>query len=374
MAYFDLETILLKYKIDWVNKMVCLLINAERNIGKTTSALNTIFRKWGVNSKKKIGIFRTQDEQIKVFKQDFNETFKNEYQIIGKMLYKMERVEIFNPKTKEMEIFYQKGEHCGYVCSITAFLKMKSIKAENIRYILYDEYNENTNIPNIYKNFISLFKTLERYNKVFFLMMGNRETPNNEFLVKWEVLPPKERISEDIYTVIRDDDIITHAVLEMGYNQFKDLGNENTLSYHFATFDKDTDNYMNGGYAVNIHYRVVPYNKIIKETFNPFWGVNFDNFTIAFGEFKLNGEIKYCLCLNDDAINKLRAENLITYAFDVRAYQDKDTKIIEMESANLILEKLLLEHKKENLYFDSYDVLESMSNRMVINGMFFHNR
>lgn len=259
---------------------------------------------------------------------------------------------------------YEREHHIGYCASISTYTKIKSIEAANIRFIIMDEYNEaDLTIRNIYVKWINMVKTLSRFSKVFVIMLGNRDTPNNEFMVKWGVIPSKTLFKDDVYVKFSE----RGHFIELGSEQFENLGNDKTLANELAQFDSDAKRYLDGGYASKFAFQVVPYDKIIKETFNPFFKFAIKGTVLAFGEFNHWEKGKsYCLVSDTDAVDKATAENLQTYSLDSLSYQLADSKLNTTDSIYGMTLKLFREHKRGKLFYDSFDILQDVIDKMTL--------
>lgn len=359
--YFDLLSIFKKYKIEYDKYSCIVCINAIRNIGKTTSTLNTVMP-W-ITEDCKVAFIRNSEEQLKTFRSDFNNRFAGRFMISANCIYNVIEV-ISKNKDGEDVITYKKNKLVGYCGSLSAYTKIKSIEAANIRYVIFDEYNEDgLYIRDIYTKFINMLKTLSRFNQVCCIMLGNRDTPNNEFMVKWGVIP--------VDSVFEDDWCFKFSnrgwFIELGSKQFDNLGNDDTLANELAQFDKDTTRYLQGGYAAKSYMQVVPYRKIIHDTFNPLFKIAMKNEIYAFGEFnhyKIGAA--YALVEEQIALDKATEENLVTYSLDSASYQTTETKMNTKESIYNILEKLLRLHKKKLLYYDTFNSMVELTNKMCL--------
>lgn len=357
--YFDLQTVLDKYNIDYESDSCIVCINTIRNVGKTTSALNWLESRISHNSK--VAFIRNNEEQLKTFKQDFNARYQGKFMISGNLVYSVIREEITDTENNDM-VVYKRGEHIGYCGSISTYTKIKSIQAANIRYILMDEYNEaDLTISNIYVKWINMVKTLSRFNKVFVLMLGNRDTPNNEFMVKWGVLPQTSLFHEDYYYKFSS----RGHFIEMGSAQFDGLENDKTLVNELAQFDQHSKRYLEGGYAVQMVYQVVPFEKIIKKTFYPYFKLASRQKILAWGHF-IHPRKGKCFALVEDsyALNMCNELNLETHSLDHYSYQLQDTKLNTTDSMLKEIMSLFRCYKRGALYFDSFDILTDITNKM----------
>lgn len=358
--FFSLEKILKKYNVDWTIDSFILCINSIRNVGKTTDVLKWTMDKVDINNK--VGFFRNSEEQLKTFRQDFNNRFLGRFMISGSVVYNVIKVEIQDDQG-ETQYVYKKNELVGYVGSLSAYTKIKSIEAANIRFIIFDEYNEDSlKVRNIYVKWINMLKTLSRFSKVFCIMLGNRDTPNNEFMVKWGVIPSDQDFVEDYAYKFSKRGLF----IELGSLQFANLGNDDTLANELARFDKDSERYLQGGYARKSYLQVVPYFKVIHDTFDPLFKIAMKDDIYAFGEFKHEkyGDC-YALVIEPCALENANAQKLVTYAIDSAAYQITETKLNNQESQYAIIEKLMRLHKKKKLFYDTFDSMVHITDKMV---------
>lgn len=359
--YFNLEKVIEKYNIDIWSDSCILCINAIRNIGKTTNVLNFLMPK--VKHTAKIGFIRNSEEQLKAFKSDFNARYSGKFMISGVMVWSLKSVTIEDKEGNEVTSF-QKDQHVGYCASISTYTKIKSIEAANIRYILMDEYNEaDLSIRDIYVKWINMVKTLSRFSKVLIIMLGNRDTPNNEFMVKWGVLPQTSLFHEDYYFKFSE----RGHFIELGSAQFDGLENDKTLVNELAKFDKDAKRYLAGGYAEDMGFKVVPFDLIIKPTFTPEFRLGMKGRLLVLGEFNhyQHGPAA-CLVEDEYALELAKQHNVRTYSLDSLSHQLTETKLTTEEGIYNTVLKIFRLHKKGKMYYDSFDILTDMTDKMTI--------
>lgn len=346
MGFFNLQECIDKYNID-INESCILCLNGGRNTGKTTGTFTWLFegKEPRVNSANKILILRNSGEQIKVAKQDFNSRMFGKYQVWGGLIYKT------TPTIKSNgDTMYSRGEHIGYIGSLSQFTNMKSVEAKDIRYVLFDEYAEH-NLMSVYDKFITMLKTFERFNRIFVIMIGNRETLNNEWMLKWGVLPELHNFKEDRFVRFSKRGYF----LELGSEQFADLENEKTLSNELAMFDSKSNAYLNADmYKQDVTLKVKSFKSFnLKEVK---FGVCFEE--IPFALIELEEENQYLLAEDSTAIEMLLSKKLSILSFDKVSYTLETTEYMK-DTAKLKLVRLLVElYKNNQLYFDSFNGLE----------------
>ena len=345
--FFDLHKhIFEKYNIpEEGSKVIC--INAERNVGKTTALFNYLF---GENPKvdidNKILIIRNTGEQLKTAKQDFNARLKGRYEIWGNLIYKM--TESINEKTGDIK--YSRGDHIGYIGSLTQFTNMKSVEARNVKYVFFDEYAEVSSL-NVYDAFISMLKTFERFNKIIVFMLGNRESLNNEWMLNWNVLPNEHNYKEDRFVHFSPRGYF----IELGTNQFKTLGNDKTLSNELGNFNENTKNYLSGGYKKDVTLSVKSYKYLKIKEFK--FGIAFKLLPFALVELE-GGD--YGLLENKEAIEYLIKNNFCILAVDDLSYTMNTTTKMNLEGRSKVVRMLIELFRSDKLIFDSFNGLYTL--------------
>lgn len=347
--FVNIQNILDKYQIEWKNNSVLLCLNAVRNNGKSTAAFNFFFEENGVNKDNQILLIRNTEEEIKNLKQDFNSRFFGRYIINGSLIYELKNCGV----DKEGETIYKKNNHVGYIGAISTYQKLKSMRAEKIRWIFYDEYADK-NVFDIYDKFISMIKTFERFNRVFILMLGNRETANNEFMNKWGVIPNTIDFNNDRFVQFSPRGYF----IELGNKQFEALGNDKTLSNELAKFDYKSNLYLNEGlYKFDNSLKVVPYKNLDIERY--VFGIAYKNVYFALVELK-NGLA--ALIRDNEAREYLIKHNLEVLAFDSISYIEKETEMVDIETKSSLSRMIINFYKQDNLLFDSFDCLQFVEN------------
>lgn len=347
--FVNIQKILDKYQIEWKNNSVLLCLNAMRNNGKSTAAFNFFFEENGVNEQNQILLIRNTEEEVKNLKQDFNSRFFGRYTISGSLIYEIKDCGL----NKEGEAILKRGKHVGYVGAISTYQKLKSMKAENIRWILYDEYADK-NVFDIYDKFISMIKTFERFNRVFILMLGNRETANNEFMNKWGVIPNTLDYDNDRFVQFSQRGFF----IELGNKQFESLGNDKTLSNELAVFDYKSNLYLNqGGYKYDNSLKVVPFKNLDIDKY--IFGLAYKNVYFALVTLKTGG----CAICRDNEVKEYLINNRMeVLAFDSISYIEKETELIDMETRSNIATDIINFYKSDLLLFDSFDCLQFVEN------------
>lgn len=349
MPFFNIDNYFIKYP--FLKKFQILAFVGPRNIGKSTDMYKHIIKNGGFTKQEKVLLLRNSDEEIKMMRQDFNDRFKNKYMIVGNSIYLLKK-EIINKDNEEIPI-YKKDDHIGYIAAISTYIKMKSVEAKDVKWIFYEEFNEDTAIgKNIYPKFINLITTFIRFNKVKLFMLGNKDGFASDYYINWDIIPKENNDKDELFYIKDRSGKPFGCWLELGNDDFKDLGNENTLFYKLAMLDNRTKSYINGGYLQNISPLVKNYKELIKNA-SPMFYLAIKETKYIFFKYLQNN---YCIISpwnypNNDLPIK-------TYSLDLISRLIKETQILDNDDMAEIVKGLLNLLKQGKIYFDSYDTLQ----------------
>lgn len=260
MKFFKLEPYFNKTNIVPEKDNFVLLINCERNTGKSTATWNYLF-KWAKNHnyKKYFVYLRTTNEQVINFKRSFNKSYK-EYQIVGNSIYKVK----YDESGKLI-----KENLLGTILALSTQLNTKSNIFEHYHYLFWDEYNDIKYINNIWFNLLMLIKTIQRYNNPFgFILIGNKDNANSEIMVKLGVERSENQQIDYIVNLSNKIDNIKIFFIDVGFNTFlnlKEANINNSIANSLAYFDEDTNRYLNeSGYYIDFDDDVINWQKRVK--------------------------------------------------------------------------------------------------------------
>ena len=348
--YFNIENYIDHYNTQFKkkSKSKILVVNAVRNIGKSYSTWKYA-EKHSLKPNKKLVYMRNQEEQIKFVVKDFNNMFHNKFLATSTHIYKLEKSII--DKGDEQIAIYKKGEVVGYMISLSTYYKYKSGEFNNVNLLFFDEYNQREAYKQ-FENFISLGKTIERFSEIEMIFLGNRETANNEFMVKFGIDPiDAEHKDGDVMIPIKNINNSKETIgafFEIGNRTYENLGNKNMLIDKIAAFSNETNNYMIGGYLDDYSLYIINFRKHIQNSFHPKFSFVISKVIYTFGKFKDN---KFCVVRQDNFFD----ENMKIYSLDSFSDQLENTLIIDDEEKIELLELLFAKVKKNNIYYDSFD-------------------
>ena len=348
--YFNIENYIDHYNTQFKkkSKSKILVVNAVRNIGKSYSTWKYA-EKHSLKPNKKLVYMRNQEEQIKFVVKDFNNMFHNKFLATSTHIYKLEKTTI--QKDGEPLDIYKKGEVVGYMISLSTYYKYKSGEFNNVNLLFFDEYNQREAYKQ-FENFISLGKTIERFSEIEMIFLGNRETANNEFMVKFGIDPVDAKYKDGDVMLpiknIKNEKEVIGAFFEIGNKTYENLGNKNMLIDKIAAFSNITDNYMLGGYLDDYSLFIINFRKHIQSTFLPKFSFVISKVIYTFGKFQ---NTKYAVVRQDNFFD----EKMRCYSLDSFSDQLENTLIIDDDEKLELLELLFSKVKKNNIYFDSFD-------------------
>lgn len=361
MGFFNFSDFCNKHNIPFFEKSCCVCIVGERNTGKTTSPLNMFMER--ASEKNKVLICRTTEKQLKMQVNDFNNRFKGRFQIWGGLIYKLIPYNKINQRNVEDDTYYRRGECVGYAADLNNYHNYKSVEAKDVKMIFFDEVIQLDQVQLFYEKLINLFMTFARFNNPSILMIGNRDTPNNEIMVSWEIEPMLEAPKEDIVYNVGPNT----WYVDLGTDQFKDLyditdGRDPHIVKTLAKFNATTDLYLNeGGYLQEFSLKVVPFKKKLQDTFDPLYLCTFGERLCVLGHC-FDG--KLCIVKHPEAIEIAKEQKLETFPLDAKGYLVPDSVLTTREVSDKILKTMLIEYKKGNLFCDSFELLDFIKQRM----------
>lgn len=345
-----------KYK-----KVVLQVILTERNVGKTYATYVDMDSKNIFTENRKGLIFRNTDKELVQTKRDFANRYKNKLIVQGDFIYDI-TWETISKDGEEFQVPH-KNKVVGYFASINNYINYKSIEAQDICYILYEEFNEDTVIGrNIYFKFINILKTFERFNNLErVVMLGNKDGFDSDYFVNWNILP-SENPKKNKITEIRDDYGLIGVVYDFGSKEFANLSNSKTLSNRLASFDARTNAYANAQYLKEHCKRVVNCKSIIP-TFKPEFYISIRENRFIFGKFESGSAILSPWNYDQDL-------DLINYSFDVHSSLISDSLILEKDDHIDLMDFLFRKERANELYYDSYDSRADFRNLIMVHKRF----
>lgn len=365
--YFDLDYVCNKHNIDYKKGNCIICIIGPRNIGKTTNPLNVVLTNCDKNNEK-CALGRISEKQLKEnFVPDFNQRFVNQYKTVNKNIYKIIPYDKKNAETNQIETYYKTGKHIGYTFDLNNQHNYKSVEAKDIKWILIDEIIQIETIPHFYKKLINTLKTFSRFNRPTIILIGNRDTANNELMVKWKIKPILKADKKDRVIRVRDPSGVDTNIyyIDLGeedYQDLKDKYDDTDIVDQAAKLDKETDLYINfGGYLEKLSLNVIPAEEIINNGFDAKFIVSFKEQSYVLGVF--DDDTKIALISDYDVLEVANNE-LANIAIDNISTLMNTTTINKNKTRDKIIKWLGYHFKENSLYFDSFSGLTEMKKLM----------
>lgn len=163
------------------------IIVGGRNIGKTTGVFIEWLKRCDENNM--IMYIRNTLKEIESYRKSFNAKYSNEFLMTQTEIWKLERIELINKKTKQVEVEYRKQYVIGFVASLNGTDGWRSADFSKIKYIFSDEFNQIGNSLNTEK-FITLWTSVLRTKKdVYTVLIGNRDDASSDIIVELGINP-----------------------------------------------------------------------------------------------------------------------------------------------------------------------------------------
>lgn len=361
--YFNVKDFLKKlcdeYNISRDGKI--FYFSAPRDIGKTHGTW-MLCKDDYLRPESKAAYVRIQDVQLTQARAEFNARYKD-LDCSKSMIYRLEKY-VQEYKGEEIEKF-RRNEICGYFLSINNYINAKSGEFPNVDLIFVDEINEDTaNNLGLYDKCVSLFTTVMRKNpKTTAILLANRDTANNDFMVRWGIDERDEneymddviyRVSENIFYI------------ELSDKWYLDLGNDKTLFHEMAQFSNKAARQLHGGYGVDFSRQVKNFKKWIEPSFKPQFGLVINQLKYYYGSWIFKGENKkaFISAENVDEPNRPKYPNIKYYAIDTLSAAISDSAIPDVEDVEEIYQMFFYQVKNLTLYFDLFDT-QTIFNRSL---------
>ena len=338
---------------NWRNRAFSLLIQAERNMGKSYGTWDFIEKEIWIKSnfQERIAYCRTNLTKLKSVKSFFNSKYSGKYLMTDTHIWKIELDEN-GKEIKEARI------ELGAVIGVMNEENWRSGEFANYKMIFWDEYNEALTLNGLFTHWVNLFKTIERMTpNVIAILVGNKISANNDILINLEIEPHENEDGEDYYEE-RPLNSLEPSIyfLNIGKNTFKHLEQEKKQANIWASCNNQTDKFMNGADYLNkkaedvMLYRlnVLPTRKIKNY-------VSYRENIYEYGEFEKGYYFHIVYEMEDDY-------NIL--ALDKLSYMSNPNSIKYCEDVDYRDLATMLSHKMKNrkLFFTSYEAKRDIGN------------
>lgn len=338
--------------LDWMLKSFSMIIQAERNMGKSYGTWDFIEKEIWIKSDytERIAYCRTNLAKLKPIKNFFNSKYAGKYLMTDTHIWKIE----LDEKGKEIK---ERRIELGVVVGIMNEENWRSGEFANYRLIFWDEYNETHKYKNIYHHWVNLFKTIERMTpNLIAILVGNKISKSNDILVNLEIEVPKHDEQEDDYLISISDNNGEDRIffVDIAPSTFAHLGQKDKLANVWASFNEETNIFLNeGGFLEQDEDNVLIYRTRILPTRKIKWYVAYGNFTYEYGTFE-RGIYFHKV--------KVKEPGYKTIALNVLGnFRDSDSRALFEKQDYIELAQLLVnKSKNKELFFSTYEAREEI--------------
>jgi len=328
--------------------------NGPRNIGKSTDLWNIAIRDH-MTADKQIVYMRRKKEQLDSFKATFDSKWAGKFKMTGKKIYSLKLVET-QKKDGTLQTHYANDEIIGFCIPLSTSVNFKSGEFDKVSLVIFDEYNEDSNLKDVYTKFMTIITTIVRTRNVMLIMVGNRETANDEFMVSWAIEP------EDDYS----DDHITNFganffFVEIGNKKYQWKENKDTMFYKLAQYNPTTRAYAAGKYKFDFTLSVRNFRKIIMPTWKPTFSFSYAGIYYTHGKYIYHKDKKEYFAI----VGKVHYYNSNSpyYSFDSKGDISTGSIIMSKWERKEYSENFHHKFKNGTLHFDTFEtrqMIESM--------------
>lgn len=338
--------------LDWKHKSFSMIIQAERNMGKSYGTWDFIEKEIWIKSNytQRIAYLRTNLAKLKPIKSFFNSKYSGKYLMTDTHIWKVE----YDEKGKEIK---ENRIELGVVVGIMNEENWRSGEFANYRLIFWDEYNETHKYKNIFHHWVNLFKTIERMTpNLIAILVGNKISRSNDILVNLKIKPPKSEDLEDDYVLAIPDRNGVERIffVDISPKTFAHLSQQDKLANVWASFNEETNAFLNEGeFLEQDEDNVLIYDDEILPTRKIKWYVAYGNYTYEYGTFE-KGIYFHKVRIKEKGYKTI-ALNI------VGQYRDSDSKALFDKSDYIELANLLVKKSQnKELYFSTYETREEI--------------
>lgn len=317
----------------------CTCIISQRGLGKTHSAVEMIDNDITLNGGKCV-FTRLTYEPFKKFKDD-----------IGVMTGWSCSVMAQNIK--------REGETIGYLTSLNTYANAKGGTYNDVKWMIFDEFNEDLYVENAYAKFCMLVDSFKRHRKDFkCILLGNMINKNNWFLnamglrIDW-------KSKEDVIHYLPEYGV---KVVVVGSQTYANLMRARSDITKLASADPNAHAFYNEQEFLNDDgTNVVNFSKWVVKTFTPKFYFAYKEFRYLFGSY-IEEDGSTCYFVDRDCIWFEKYEGTVPdFSFDgVGSVKSMSSQIVEDEDIEDIQSTFFVLAKQGKLFFGSFDCFEDL--------------
>lgn len=250
------------------------------------------------------------------------------------------------------------GEIIAYLSSLNTYANSKGGTYPDVKFMVFDEFNEDIYIENAFAKFVMLVDSFKRHRKDFrCVLLGNMINRNNWFLNAMGLRIDWQAKTDQIF----DLDEYGVRVVVIGKDSFKKLQQERKDINKLASADPASHAFYNEREFLNDETDLVTnFVKWVQKTFKPLFMFRYGDFKYIFGYYYEQNNKRYFYV---DRYNVFYKEyrGLKEVSFDLMGnVGSKKSHILEEDDIEDFQAKFFQIAKEEKLMYGSFDAYEDL--------------
>lgn len=314
--------------------ITCII--SDRGLGKTHSGID-IARETTKDDGKFV-IARLTYEVFKKFKSDIEKFDGWKCSVAGQNIKKDDKI-------------------IGYLASLNTYANAKGGTYNDVRFMLFDEFNEDVYIENAFAKFVMLVDSFKRHRKDFkCVLLGNMINKNNWFLnamglrINW-------KSEEDLIYYLPEYGV---KIVVVGTRTYENVVKQRRDINKLASADPSAHAFYNEREFLNDDTDLITnFVKWVKPTFTPLFNFRYGDFKYLFGYY-IEEDGSKMFFVDRDCVYFKDYKNLSEYSFDLLGNTSKNAQILEDDDIEDIQNKLFSIAKQDRLRYGSFDCFEDL--------------
>lgn len=331
------------------DRFIITCVISDRGLGKTHSTTNFVVNECRRTDTKFV-ITRLTYEVFKQYRDDIKNMCGLDCNFEGKRLL-------------------DDKKHIGYLTSLNTYANAKGGTYNDVRYMVFDEFNEDVVLENAYAKFIMLVDSFKRHRKNFkAILLGNMINKNNWFL---------NALGLRIDWKAEQDQIIDYEkerirVVVIGTKSYSKLKQERQDINDLAALDPSAHAFYNEREFLNDESDKITNFKVwVEKTFVPLYTYRYGEFRYIFGKYKETDGKTYFFTDRSVGFYNKYIDKVPDISFDILGnFGSKKTQVLDENDIKMFQEQFFLICKQERLKFGSFDAWDDLQRFIGLGTMF----
>lgn len=332
--------------IEWDSDYFVTCIISPRGLGKTHSAL--VLAEEITKNDGKFVVTRLNDAAFKKFKDD------------------IEKVEGWKCSLQGQTI-KKDGSTIAYLSSINTYANSKGGTYPDVKFMVFDEFNEDIYIENAFAKFVMLVDSFKRHRKDFAcVLLGNMINKNNWFLNAMGLRIDWKREDDQVF-YLKEYGV---KVVVIGSASYRKLNEERQQINKLASADAASTAFYNEREFLNDETDMVTnFNKWVKPTFTPLFSFRYLDNKYVFGVYTEQNGFKYFFT---DRWSVFYSDytNIKEFSFDLMGNTNKNSKILEDDDIEDVQQKFFQIAKQNRMVYGSFEAYEDLKRFIALGSIF----